>query len=120
MDQSKAKRNFHTLSNLQNAQDTFRERNKCYGDNYKTTYGNVMVALFPNGLKLETKDDWNRFGALHMIVAKLTRYVVDPHHGHHDSVHDMGVYSFILEELDAAIAGLDTTRPEELFERINQ
>jgi len=35
-----------------------------------------------------------------MIVAKLTRYAQNWPDTHIDSVHDMGVYAFMLESLD--------------------
>ncbi len=43
-----------------------------YGDSYKE-FGNVMVALYPNGLELNTVDDWNEFGVLQMVIHKLIR-----------------------------------------------
>jgi hypothetical protein len=106
----KKERSYHTITNLQTAMDTYRERNKCYGDNYKH-FGRVMTALYPDGLTLADKSDWNRLGVFIQIMSKLTRYVADPHKGHHDSIHDAGVYCMMLEELDAAIAGLDTYHP---------
>ena len=36
--------------------ETFRERNKVYGDNYKRV-GEVMNALFPDGVELKTVED---------------------------------------------------------------
>jgi hypothetical protein len=80
---------------------TFRERNKVYGNNYHT-HGEVMMKLFPDGVELKTVADFNRFGILNMKVAKLTRYCNNfSTGGHQDSIHDDGVYSFMLEELDA-------------------
>lgn len=85
--------------NLRNAANTYEERNKLYGDNYKN-FGNVMEAMFPEGLLLNEADDWNRFGVFTQIVSKLTRYAVNlTDGGHTDSAHDMVVYSAMLEEL---------------------
>jgi len=88
---------------IEEALKTFRERNQSYGDNY-LQHGRVMSALFPDGINLKTVEDWNRFGVMNMVVAKLTRYSQKwPHvdKGTIDSVHDMGVYSFMLESLDS-------------------
>ena len=84
---------------LEEMAETFRERNKVYGDNYKTV-GEVMVALFPKGVTLSTEKEWNRFGIVNMIVAKMTRYAENWPKSHEDSVHDLGVYAFMLQSLD--------------------
>lgn len=79
----------------------YRERNKVYGDNYKR-HGDVMAALFPNGISLKTPEDHNRFGILTQCVAKLTRYCVGSYeNGHVDTLDDLTVYSQMLQELDA-------------------
>lgn len=78
---------------------TFKERSEKYGDSYKE-HGIVMQALFPNGLNLIEIEEFNRFGALNMIVSKLVRYTNDWHNPHEDSIHDLGVYAFINQELD--------------------
>lgn len=102
--------NYHALDNLRRATETFAERNKQYGDSYKN-FGRLCLALFPQGIGLETESDFNRFGVIFMILSKLSRYSANPDKGHLDSAHDMGVYAFILEELDAAAQGLPTLRP---------
>ena len=85
---------------MEEAVGTFRERNKIYGDNYHQ-HGKVMMALFPNGVNLSTEKEWNRFGIINMIVSKLTRYSQNWPESHEDSIHDMGVYSFMLQSLDS-------------------
>ena len=105
--------NFHAINNLRAAERTYTERNKTYGDNYKK-FGHVMQALFPNGVTINSAEQWNRFGILVQKVGKLSRYVTNPYVGHQDSVHDDICYSAMLEELDAAAAGLNTTSPVEL------
>lgn len=85
---------------MQKALETYKERNATYGNSYHK-FGSVMMALFPSGLCIRTEEDFNRYGVLFMKISKLVRYTTDPHRGHLDSVHDDGVYSFILEELDA-------------------
>lgn len=78
---------------------TYRERNAIYKDNYKR-FGDVMAGLFPEGLNVRTKDEWNRICIFMMIMSKMTRYAANFHLGGHlDSIHDAGVYSAMLEEL---------------------
>lgn len=79
---------------------TYEERNKQYGDSYKNL-GKVMVELFPDGLTLETVDDFNRFGCFFEMTNKMQRYSHNfTKGGHKDSTHDISVYSQMLEELD--------------------
>lgn len=84
---------------LKQAQMTFEERNKSYGSSYEKQ-GKVMTALYPDGITLKTEEDFNRFGVINMIISKICRYSNNFKDGHLDSVHDLGVYSFILQELD--------------------
>ena len=86
------------LDCMDEAFKTFKQRNKEYGDNY-LNHGKVMQALFPNGVKLETVEDYNRFGILNMMVAKFTRYCQGWPKAHADSIHDLGVYSFMMESV---------------------
>jgi hypothetical protein len=81
------------------AKHTFEERGIVYGENYRK-FGKVMAALFPAGLELKTIDQWNRFGIFAQMLSKVTRYSNNFFEGHIDSVHDLGVYSFMLELLD--------------------
>lgn len=79
---------------------TYEERNAIYGNSYKTI-GKVMVELFPEGLTLETVDDFNRFGCFFEMVNNMQRYSHNfTSGGHADSTHDISVYSQMLEELD--------------------
>jgi hypothetical protein len=82
---------------LENAGRTFAERNKVYGDAY-LQHGAVMKALFPKGVTLATEDDFTRFGLLNSIVTKMHRYTNGWPVPHHDSIHDNGIYSFMLEQ----------------------
>lgn len=78
---------------------TYRARNLLYKDNYKR-FGNLMRGLFPDGLSVQTNEEWNRLCILMMITSKLTRYAANfSKGGHQDSIHDAGVYSAMLEEL---------------------
>ena len=84
---------------LRQAAETFEERNKAYGDAYKNG-GKVMHQLFPNGLTLNTEEEWIRFGVFTMIVSKMTRYAANMKSGgHKDSAHDLAVYAAMLEEM---------------------
>lgn len=96
---------------LKECSELYKQRNKVYADNYKR-HGEIMLALFPNGITLKTKDDHNRFGLLTQKVYKLTRYGENFHKGgHEDSIIDDCTYSAMLAELDMdikALSGKDT------------
>ena len=96
---------------LESALNTFRARSKVYGNNY-LQHGKVMRALFPAGVALSTLSDYNRFGIINMIVSKLTRYSQNWDKAHLDSIHDLGVYAFMLESLDR------NDCPEDLTEQL--
>ena len=82
------------------AAETYRKRNVLYGNAYHN-HGEVMRALFPDGISLITAHDQARYGVLTMVVGKLVRYCANfSAGGHSDSIHDLGVYAFMLEELD--------------------
>lgn len=79
--------------------ETFRSRNATYGDTYRQ-FGEVMSAMFPEGLSVYDVDDWNRLGVFVMCVGKLCRYSANLiEGGHKDSAHDLMVYAAMLEEL---------------------
>jgi len=84
---------------MQNALNTAKERGEQYGHSY-LTHGEVVKVLFPEGIRLKTKKDFNRYGALNLIVTKLIRYCNSWDKPHQDSIHDLGVYAFILETID--------------------
>lgn len=92
---------------LNKAKKTYKDKSIIYGKSYKN-HGKIMKGLFPQGIILETEEDFSRFGILNMIVGKLHRYCnsfqkkVDCKDSIIDSIHDLGMYSFILEELDFA------------------
>lgn len=88
--------------NLDQALKTFNQRGAVYGLSY-IQYGEVMTSLFPEGINLNTVDAINRFGLLSMIISKLTRYCNQWDEPHKDSIHDLGVYSFMLEGVDDSI-----------------
>lgn len=85
---------------LRESAQTFEERNKVYGDNYRK-FGRVMTAIFPEGIELRTAEDHNRFGVFVQMVGKVTRYAENFNRGgHSDSLLDLAVYSQMLRELD--------------------
>lgn len=90
-----------TIDFMAAAIQTFKQRSEQYGESYKR-HGEVMRALFPEGLTICGVEEFNRFGILNMIVSKLLRYTNDWHNPHEDSIHDLGVYAFINQELDMA------------------
>lgn len=81
----------------------YEERNELYKDNYKH-FGKVMMGLFPNGLKLESPEEFCRFGLFVHVMTKATRYSNQfKEGGHIDSLDDITVYAQMLQEVDADI-----------------
>ena len=76
---------------------TFRERGKTYGDNYRRI-GQVMAALFPDGVTLRTPEEFLEWSLFDLLVVKLTRLAVTDLR-HIDSIHDIGVYAAMLESV---------------------
>jgi hypothetical protein len=87
---------------LEAARKTFEERGKVYGHGGFAEHGQVLRALFPDGLLLSTAEEFSRFVLFNNLLTKFCRYAHNlKAGGHRDSVHDMGVYAFILEAYDA-------------------
>lgn len=82
---------------LERMASTYRERNKTYKDNYYR-HGKVMIALFPDGVILNTERDFIMFGLLEQVVSKMTRFACSDLK-HKDSIHDTGVYAAMIESL---------------------
>lgn len=92
---------------LKRAGEIAAERAKFYGEKGHQRHGDIMAALFPDGVTLRTADDFARFLLVEMVVSKLNRYCRNyADGGHEDSALDMGNYSFMLavEDLDRAEA----------------
>lgn len=88
------------VDRMADAANLFEIRSAQYGEAY-LQHGYIMAALFPDGLELKTAEDFNRFGIMNMMVSKLNRYSNNfGNLGHQDSSRDLGVYSFMLEEVD--------------------
>lgn len=81
---------------------TYIERSAVYGPGGFEEHGKILLALFPKGLTLQTEEDFSRWVVFNMLLTKMCRY--GKHillGGHQDSIHDLGVYSFIMEDFDA-------------------
>lgn len=84
---------------MEEAAKTFKARQAVYGDNYKLA-AEALKAFFPNGLELKTAADQERYHIFMLIVVKLSRYANGWTKPHQDSIHDAGIYSFMLEAID--------------------
>jgi hypothetical protein len=82
---------------LADAAKTFAERNAVYKDN-AVNVGNVMQALFPNGVQLKTEADHHLYHLFELIIVKLTRFA-NSNLTHVDSIHDSMVYAAMVEVL---------------------
>lgn len=88
---------------LSDAATLYAERNAVYGNNW-VRFGKAMKAIFPDGIKLESEDDFARFQLFTIQIAKQTRYANNwDKGGHADSSSDITVYSAMLTALDADI-----------------
>lgn len=85
---------------LKNLSEIFKERDKVYKDNYKNV-GNVFSSMFPDGVFLRTKEEFNRFYLFMMVVHKLTRASKTfPLKLHADSLDDLSIYAQLLRHYD--------------------
>lgn len=93
-----AKRKHPVEVNLKESADTFISRNTEYGDAYKK-HGKVLMGLFPDGITLNTEEDFNKMSTIFAITGKLARVTHNLSVGHSDSAADMIVFSAMLKEL---------------------
>lgn len=77
--------------------ETYRERNKVYGDNFRRV-GPVMSELHPDGVLLRTPQEHEVFHLWSLIIVKLTRFATSGL-THEDSIHDAGVYAAMIESI---------------------
>lgn len=84
---------------MEEAAKTFTLRQAVYGDNYRLA-AKALEAFFPKGVPLKTAEDHERFHIFMLIVVKLSRYANGWDKPHQDSIHDAGIYSFMLEAID--------------------
>lgn len=90
---------------LDEAGKVFLERNRVYGDAYKSMHPEVMQGLFPGGISLVNEEDHCRFGLLGAIVGKMTRYCANFHNGgHQDSLTDLMAFVAMLKDYDDEIS----------------
>ncbi|QJB22110.1 hypothetical protein XccvBFoX7_gp52c [Xanthomonas phage FoX7] len=75
---------------LRDMADTFAERNAAYGNN-GIKVGDVMTALFPNGVSASSEADHRMWHLFQLVIVKLTRFV-NSGLKHEDSARDAGVY----------------------------
>lgn len=102
---------------LEEGGKTFKERHKVYGNNFLKV-GDMMAAMFPDGLTVVTPEDWVRLELLMMKVVKISRYAENfTKGGHQDSVHDDMVYSAMLENVDEVIKTGGVFVPDEDHKR---
>ena len=85
---------------LRDSANLFDSRNAMYGDGYNRT-GKILKAFFPNGIHLNTEEDFSRFFTFGMLLVKLDRYARNfCKGGHLDSIRDAQVYAAMLEYKD--------------------
>ena len=85
---------------LKEAAETFKNKSKEYGNSYKN-FGKIMMAYFPDGVKLKTEQDFTRFSILNIMISKTDRYCKNfINGGHPDSLLDLSIYSTMLKEID--------------------
>jgi len=94
---------------LSEAADTFRTRNANYKSNYLMV-GQLMAALFPDGITLKTAHDHNRFHLFMLMMVKVSRYAIQWNNPHQDSIRDACVYAAMVEMID----GLSKELPRSL------
>jgi hypothetical protein len=78
---------------------TYEKRNVEYANSYRK-FGAVAAALFPEGLRVRTEEEWNRLGVFMWALSKMHRYAgrfADG--GHADSALDLATYAAMLREL---------------------
>jgi hypothetical protein len=88
--------------NLMRAAETFEERNRLYGENYKHI-GKLLLDFFEHAggfPEIKTIEEASRLNLVISCAAKLQRYCTSfKTGGHKDSAHDLSVYAAMLEEL---------------------
>lgn len=71
------------------------------GEEYGNTsamFGDVLLALFPGGIRIDCAADANKFGLYFMMIHKMMR-IASTVFKSKDSVRDLCVYAAMLEEL---------------------
>jgi hypothetical protein len=85
---------------LKQSAEIFAERQKTYKDNWRTV-GKALHALYPQGLYLESEEDFTRFQFVMLQMVKMSRYSQNfKEGGHSDSALDLITYTAMLEQSD--------------------
>lgn len=88
------------VAELEAAVVLFKERNLDYGNSF-VTHGDILKALFPDGLHLMSADDFTRFGVFNAIVGKMNRQAANfDKGGHLDSMRDIIAFAAMQIEVD--------------------
>ena len=88
---------------MQAGAKVYDERNKEYGDAF-IIVGKVMNSIFPNGVNLESEEDFRRFHLFEWMIGKIVRYAQNfEKGGHEDSIKDAMVYASMLAFEDSVI-----------------
>ena len=97
--------------------DTFEERRKVYGDNFKRV-PEVMKILFPEGVPQEllTTTQWYLF---ELLILKISRFA-SGNLTHIDSVHDAGVYCAMIENEITPASGPMSKAVDGLIEAVRE
>lgn len=82
---------------LRGMADGFLSKNGQYKNNSEVT-GNVLAALFPNGVTLRTAQDHEMWHLFNLIIVKLTRFT-NSGLRHQDSIFDQAIYTAMVEQL---------------------
>lgn len=81
----------------------FSERNAIYSNDYKH-YGEVLMGMFPDGLQLNTPEEFGRMYLFIHMLSKINRYAATlKSGGHADSLDDLAVYAQMQAELDEEV-----------------
>jgi hypothetical protein len=86
-----------TADILRDMAATAEDRDAAYGKAYER-FGEVMRALYPTGMHIDTVGGFVRLGIIVQILNKVVRYTHQPQ-GHKDSAHDLAVYGAMLESV---------------------
>lgn len=68
---------------LKEAFNIFKDRNETYGDAH-TRHANIMAAMFPFGITLESSEDFARYTYISAIISKVNRYSQNFNKGGHE------------------------------------
>lgn len=89
------------IDKLQQALETAKERGETYRHDGHELTGAALAILIPEGITLKTAEDYTRFQLFINVAIKFSRYCVNYNKGgHKDSIHDLGIYAFNLEDYD--------------------